>query len=362
MSNQAKGNLTKPLASWVKWLILVLMVCILGGAIWFALNQKNNMVVVNGEKITVVEAKALLGQYYLYDETVKVDNVYYQENIAPYAALDKLLVQEATARGLTVTNEEVAKSAVDTIKSLELYFLYQAATNAKLEMDSAALYGSDAAAAEAEASRLAGLLGKTGAQLLDEKLTTGSITRDYFTASARTNLLTTQLYAEIKAELVYTDEEITAYYGKHLLDKYTQKDSSHILVADEATANLVYDKLVAGENFLALSDEYSTDTTAKANGGKIGYYGQTGLVAEYTTALFALTEVGQISTPVKTEFGWHIIRLDGIKVTPMSEAIATIKTDMVDNKTNAILRTVVEKANIRPTSAKSAMLGMLADK
>ncbi|HZW49535.1 MAG TPA: peptidylprolyl isomerase, partial [Bacillota bacterium] len=166
----------------------------------------------------------------------------------------------------------------------------------------------------------------------------------------------------VKTELVYTDEEITAYYQQHLLDKYTQKDSSHILVADEATANLVYDKLVAGENFVALSDEYSTDTTAKANGGNIGYYGQSGLVAEYTTALFALTEVGEISHPVKTEFGWHIIRLDGIKVTPMSETIDTIKTDMVDNKTNAILRTVVEKANIRPTSAKSAMLGRLADK
>ncbi|HZW50044.1 MAG TPA: hypothetical protein VFF80_07950, partial [Bacillota bacterium] len=204
MSNQQKGNLTRPLASWIKWLALVLMICILGGAIWFALDQKNNMVVVNGEKITVADAKALLGQYYLYDDTVKVDNVYYQENIAPYAALDKLLVQEATARGLTVTDEEVSSSAADTIKSLELYFLYQAATDAELEMDSASLYGSDVAAADAEASRLAGLLGKTGVQILDEKLTAAGITRDYFTASARTNLLTAQLYAAIKAELIYT--------------------------------------------------------------------------------------------------------------------------------------------------------------
>ncbi len=362
MSNQAKGNLAKPLASWVKWLILVLMISILGGAIWFALDQKNNLVVVNGEKITVADAKALLGQYYLYDTTVKVDNVYYQENIAPYAALDKLLVQEATARGLKVTDEEVSTSAADTIKSLEQYFLYQAATDAKLEMDSVTLYGTDATAAAAEAARLAELLGKTGAQILDEKLTAGGITRNYFTASARTNLLTTQLYAAIKAELVYTDEEIAAFYQKHLLDKYTKKDSSHILVADEATANLIYDKLAAGENFVTLSDTYSTDTTAKANGGKIGYYGQTGLVAEYTKALFALTEVGEISKPVKTEFGWHIIRLDGNQVTPMSEAIATIKTDMVNSKTNAVLRAVVEKASIRPTSAKNAMLGMLEDK
>jgi parvulin-like peptidyl-prolyl isomerase len=93
----------------------------------------------------------------------------------------------------------------------------------------------------------------------------------------------------------------------------------HILVADEATANSVEERLKNGEDFATLAKELSTDTGSGANGGDLGWFGRGQMIKEFEDTVFAMTTIGQISDPVKSTYGYHIIQLLGKEVRPMTE-------------------------------------------
>jgi peptidyl-prolyl cis-trans isomerase C len=80
-------------------------------------------------------------------------------------------------------------------------------------------------------------------------------------------------------------------------------------VETEEEANTIKAELDGGADFATLAKENSIDPGA-ANGGDLGFFGKGMMVAPFETAAFALTEVGQISAPVQSQFGWHIIRLE----------------------------------------------------
>lgn len=83
----------------------------------------------------------------------------------------------------------------------------------------------------------------------------------------------------------------------------------HILVSDEAKAKELRAKLAAGGDFAQLAKENTLDTGSKEQGGLLGYFGMGQMVPEFE-ATVAKMQKGELSEPVKTQFGWHIIKLE----------------------------------------------------
>ncbi|APH06052.1 peptidylprolyl isomerase [Bacillus weihaiensis] len=129
-----------------------------------------------------------------------------------------------------------------------------------------------------------------------------------------------------EAEVEVTDEEIKEYHAT----LEGQVKASHILVADEETAKEVKKKLDDGGNFEELAKEYSTDPGSAQNGGELGWFGEGAMVKEFQDAAFKLKE-GEVSEPVKSEFGYHIIKVtDTYK--PYEEMKEALKEDIRKQK------------------------------
>ncbi len=115
-------------------------------------------------------------------------------------------------------------------------------------------------------------------------------------------------FEEIKADMPTLEDDVKSYYEDNKDNfKVDEVTASHILVADETTAKEVLTKLKAGEVFEDLAKQYGTDGT-KDKGGSLGTFGRGEMVQEFEDAVFAL-QPGEISDVVKTQFGYHIIKL-----------------------------------------------------
>lgn len=125
-------------------------------------------------------------------------------------------------------------------------------------------------------------------------------TEESFEKVIRLNLLQEKALTE---GVEVTDEEIQAQYDR----QNTELNARHILVEDEETAATVKAELDAGGDFAALAEEYSSDGSA-AQGGDLGWFGVGAMVPEFEEAAYAL-EIDEISEPVSSQFGFHIIQV-----------------------------------------------------
>lgn len=136
----------------------------------------------------------------------------------------------------------------------------------------------------------------------------------------RKNLIFQALYKEVNKDVPeITDQEAKQYYDANpgVFQNPETRKVRHILVQDEATANQVIARLTKNEDFAKVAQEVSIDPGTKDKGGDLGVQPnpQQPLVPEFEQAMNQLA-VGQVSAPVKTQFGYHIIRVDS--VTPAS--------------------------------------------
>lgn len=125
-------------------------------------------------------------------------------------------------------------------------------------------------------------------------------------------------------------------------------EARHILVDSEDKAKEIEDKIGKGEDFGKLAEAYSTDPGSKSDGGKLGYFTKGQMVKEFEDAAFAL-KAGEVSPPVKTKFGWHIIKVDNRrpKEPPKFEEVKDqILAGMVQQKGQQVAEDLRGKANI----------------
>ncbi len=146
-----------------------------------------------------------------------------------------------------------------------------------------------------------------------------------------------------------TEAEIRAVY-----DEEANKVSStervrvrHVLVATEKEAKSIEDKLGKGEKFEDLAKQYSLDGS-KNYGGDLGYFTAPEMVPAFSTAAFALKK-GEVSPPIKTDFGWHIIRLEDRKqgaAQPYDQVKSAIRNVLVRQKVQETLAGLKDVAKV----------------
>lgn len=110
---------------------------------------------------------------------------------------------------------------------------------------------------------------------------------------------------KVKADEIKTFYETT----KARISAEEEARARHILVETEDEAKKVVVRLKKGEDFAKVAAELTKDPSGKANGGDLGYFDRERMVREFSDAAFAL-KVGDISAPVKSSFGWHVIKLE----------------------------------------------------
>ncbi|WMJ76471.1 MULTISPECIES: peptidylprolyl isomerase [unclassified Sedimentibacter] len=209
---------------------------------------------------------------------------YYESTLLDQLIMDLLLVEAAEKEGITISEEEL-KGELDNFK-------------AYLDTD----------------------------EQYQQFLENYGMTEEYLKESLKKEFLINH-YLALKIEnLQPTDEELQTLFND--LKMNIKIKASHILVNTEDEAKNVVERLNNGENFEDLATELSLDTVSAANGGDLDYFEYTDMVQPFSEAAFSM-EIGEISEPVKSDFGYHIIKVND-KIVDDEITVETEKTALTE--------------------------------
>jgi foldase protein PrsA len=263
-----------------KILVLVIGVLILAIGVFLSLALPKDKAIakINGDSISKDE---------LYDVMVKQ----YGAATVEQLIADKIVASEAKKQKITISDEDLNKE-VDKLKES---------------------YG--------------------GEEVFNQVLASNNTTVDVLKEDLKNYLTMRKL---IEPQIKITDEELKTYFdeNKDSLGEAEQVKASHILVEDEATAKEIKQKLVDGADFAELAREYSTDEGSKENGGELGYFPRGTMVTEFEDVAFSLP-VNEISEPVKSDYGYHIIKVEEkkeAKEANFDDSMAAIRETLIDEK------------------------------
>ena len=179
-------------------------------------------------------------------------------------------------------------------------------------------------------------------QLAQQGLTEAQVREDI-----KAQLIQEKIFKKVTSNANVTNAQIQKYYDDHQ-SQYgvpEQREVAHILVKKKALADQLYTRIKAGEDFAKLAKQYSQDPGSKKLGGKLTISkGQT--VGPFDQTSFLL-QTGAISHPIKTDFGYHIIKAIGpvtaAKITAFAKVKASIKQQLLQQKKNQAMSTWSDK-------------------
>ncbi|RAS83300.1 foldase protein PrsA [Priestia endophytica] len=151
----------------------------------------------------------------------------------------------------------------------------------------------------------------------------------------------------LRPSIKITEKEMKEYFNenKDSFAQAAQVKASHILVDDEKTAKEMKEKLDKGEDFATLAKKYSTDTATSESGGELGYFEEGTMTDEFDKKAFSMKK-GEISDPVKTDYGYHIIKVEDVKEAKQAsykDSKAQVKEAIFNEKLQTEYSTWLEK-------------------
>ncbi|QSX06376.1 peptidylprolyl isomerase [Sedimentibacter sp. zth1] len=241
-------------------------------------------------------------------KTLKDDEVFQsklEEMVLDTMTLEKIFIDEAKKNNLSVTDDEVAAEFDEFKANYESEEAYQ------------------------------------------EDLKNNELTEDLIKDRINKQLIINK-FIGYKSDLINkitpTDEELKEFYdtNKQLFNKIR---ASHILVDDQEKAQNIKKQLDEGADFAELAKEFSKDAN-KDQGGDLGYFSPDKMVKEFSVIAFSLDK-DEISEPVKTQYGWHIIKVtdkqNSYESVNKEELTYNYKTDVYDKMCN----NYIENANLK---------------
>ena len=259
--------------------------------------DKDTIAIVNGEKISKDAYKEEMSFY----GAMLASRQNLKNSIVQMMVQDKLIADDIKANKIEISDKEVNESFLNSVKQ----------------------FG--------------------GQEQFDKMLDDYNMDVEKFKETVRKDLMYQKHKEWFEKENPVTDEEIKKYYEDNK-DQFAKRDASHILVEDEKTANEIKEKLDNGEDFADLAKEYSKDTANAANGGNLGTFSRGQMVKEFEDAAFKLKE-GEISEPIKTQFGYHIIKINKVADSVEDNKEAITKA-LNDKKYADYIKELNEKANV----------------
>jgi len=188
--------------------------------------------------------------------------------------------------------------------------------------------------------------------LLDQLINQNALSQTLRTPSRATALTIENQVSGLRAAEVIgrvvatavTDEAVQAAYAETYAAAEPSREfnASHILVETEERARDLLGSLNAGAEFPTLAREHSVGPSGP-NGGELGWFGRGAMVPEFEAAVADL-EVGEVSQPVQTQFGWHLVRLNDTRMSaapPLAEVVDDIRAELENRAIEAHLAEVV---------------------
>jgi parvulin-like peptidyl-prolyl isomerase len=188
-------------------------------------------------------------------------------------------------------------------------------------------------------------------QKYTDELEKQGLTEEQVLKDLRTRMLSEKIFEKVTSEVEVTDADIQAYYEENRAQFETpaSREIRHILVKSKAEADDIHAQLENGGNFARLAKQFSEDPASKNEGGK--FTAQKGAtVAPFDRTAFEL-RTGELSEPVKTQFGWHIIEaladVEEASTQPLSEVEESISSTLLEEKKNARINEWLEELQDR---------------
>lgn len=127
-----------------------------------------------------------------------------------------------------------------------------------------------------------------------------------------------QTYLEKAGKDAVTDEAVKKVFDETVKDMKPEEEirARHVLVETEDEAKKVAERIAGGEDFAVIAKEVSKDPGSGAEGGDLGYFSKGSMVPEFAEAAEKL-ETGKVSAPVKSQYGWHIIKVEDKRTKPL---------------------------------------------